>query len=554
MALPDINLDDRSFEQLIGFMRKQIDTNQWVDHNASDPGIMLLELLCWVAETISYRANRVPAAHLEKFAKLILDPPEPVTVPLTLTASLSREQSQDLIVKAGTRFATDFKSDDEADGKGKRQPRRYVFETLAPVTFRGPANLKYLTPPPREQSVSVTARELLMVNAQVLGTSDGAANQLFPLKPVLSSLGLPAGSVTRVLVDFAHTSGTYDPNPQVTVAGEPWEIRQFLLTDESRVTDTNKARHFMVDAEEQRIRFGDGVFGARPPAGQEIRCSYRLLQGPAALVEANAVVRRLDPVDGLREDEEIRVANGDAEGAGFFFSSEERIQAGIEAFRRPRRLITAADFETVLLNDFNDFQRRARRSIKVHRAAALMNYKPQAINPISRDSVTIIVLAAAEEIRLDLDRALSNIDLPIEQRQQLIALGPELADSIERFLDRRRLITTRTFVLAPELAPVSVSARVTVAPDRNVPDMVESIKTGIGAFLGVTGGGFDRNGWPLGGYVYRSKLFRLIEDLDGVDFVSSLTLGPADVNGDVPLGPLSLPALTALSVIVTRKD
>jgi predicted phage baseplate assembly protein len=391
-----------------------------------------------------------------------------------------------------------------------------------------------------------------MVRDQAVGTSNGAANQLFPLRPVLSSLGVPAGALTRVLVDFTHTAGTFDPNPQVTVGGEAWEIKQFLLTDESRVTGGNNAKHFMIDAEEQRIRFGDGVFGALPPSGHEIRCSYRLLQGPAALVAANSVVNRLDPVDGLEANEEIRVVNGDAEGGGYFFSPEERMHAGIEAFRRPRRLITAADFETVLLNDFNDYQRRAKRSVRVHRAVALMNSKPQAMDQSSPDSVTIMVLAAAEQI--DLDLALNNVDLSIEQRQKLIALGAEPADSIERFLDRRRLITTRTFVLAPVLAPVFVSARVTVAPDRSVPDMVKTIKDNIGAFFGVTRGGAGRNGWPFGGDVYRSKLFRLIEDLDGVDFVNNLTLSPADSNGDVPLGPLSLPALAGLSVIVTRRD
>jgi len=70
----------------------------------------------------------------------------------------------------------------------------------------------------------------------------------------------------------------------------------------------------------------------------------------------------------------------------------------------------------------------------------------------------------------------------------------------------------------------------------------------------VTRGGFDGNGWPLGGSVYRSKIFRLLEAVDGVDHVESLALSPADANGDVALGPLSLPAvaLNGLAVSVVR--
>ena len=43
----------------------------------SDPGIVLLDLLCWIGEMILYRANRVPDSHVAKFADLIIDPPEP---------------------------------------------------------------------------------------------------------------------------------------------------------------------------------------------------------------------------------------------------------------------------------------------------------------------------------------------------------------------------------------------------------------------------------------------------------------------------------------------
>ncbi|MGH9672131.1 MAG: hypothetical protein ACRD44_03040, partial [Bryobacteraceae bacterium] len=33
---------------------------EWTDHNASDPGITLLDLLAWIAEQDVYRVNRVP--------------------------------------------------------------------------------------------------------------------------------------------------------------------------------------------------------------------------------------------------------------------------------------------------------------------------------------------------------------------------------------------------------------------------------------------------------------------------------------------------------------
>ena len=54
MALPDIQLDDRTFEQLQIELRRRIPayTPEWTDHNESDPGITLMQLFAWLGEMI----------------------------------------------------------------------------------------------------------------------------------------------------------------------------------------------------------------------------------------------------------------------------------------------------------------------------------------------------------------------------------------------------------------------------------------------------------------------------------------------------------------------
>jgi len=73
MSLPLPNLDDRQFEDLLEEMRVKIPryAPDWTNHNLSDPGITLLEMLAWLSEMVIYRLNQVPAAHYEKFMKLI---------------------------------------------------------------------------------------------------------------------------------------------------------------------------------------------------------------------------------------------------------------------------------------------------------------------------------------------------------------------------------------------------------------------------------------------------------------------------------------------------
>ena len=62
MRLPDIQLDDRRFQDLVSEARLKINRAcpEWTEHNVSDPGITLIELFAWMTEMTIYRLNRVP--------------------------------------------------------------------------------------------------------------------------------------------------------------------------------------------------------------------------------------------------------------------------------------------------------------------------------------------------------------------------------------------------------------------------------------------------------------------------------------------------------------
>src|ERR671922_1087866 len=62
MSLPEIQLDDRRFQDLISEARTRIHRScpEWTEHNVSDPGITLIELFAWMTEMTIYRLNRVP--------------------------------------------------------------------------------------------------------------------------------------------------------------------------------------------------------------------------------------------------------------------------------------------------------------------------------------------------------------------------------------------------------------------------------------------------------------------------------------------------------------
>lgn len=75
MPLPLPNLDDRSYADLVEEARALIPSlsPEWTDHNPTDPGIVLIELLAWLTEMTLYSANRVPDTHYAAFLNLLRD-------------------------------------------------------------------------------------------------------------------------------------------------------------------------------------------------------------------------------------------------------------------------------------------------------------------------------------------------------------------------------------------------------------------------------------------------------------------------------------------------
>src|SRR5437588_5469120 len=67
------NLDDRTYADLVEEALAMIPVYapEWTNHNASDPGIILVELLAYLTEMLVYRLNRVTVENVVAFLNLI---------------------------------------------------------------------------------------------------------------------------------------------------------------------------------------------------------------------------------------------------------------------------------------------------------------------------------------------------------------------------------------------------------------------------------------------------------------------------------------------------
>lgn len=87
MSLPSPKLDDRSFQDIVDDVKRQIGLRcpEWTEHNVSDPGVTLLELFAYMTETMLYRLNLVPEKNYIRFLELLgisLETPEPAKAEL----------------------------------------------------------------------------------------------------------------------------------------------------------------------------------------------------------------------------------------------------------------------------------------------------------------------------------------------------------------------------------------------------------------------------------------------------------------------------------------
>lgn len=100
MSLPDINLDRRTFQDIVDDVKRQIGRRcpEWTDHNVSDPGVTLIELFAQMTEMMLFQLNQVPEKNYIKFLEMIgisLKPPRPARTDLRFRLSRPIEDADE---------------------------------------------------------------------------------------------------------------------------------------------------------------------------------------------------------------------------------------------------------------------------------------------------------------------------------------------------------------------------------------------------------------------------------------------------------------------------
>ncbi|MEA2588629.1 MAG: hypothetical protein QOH66_1556 [Actinomycetota bacterium] len=294
---------------------------------------------------------------------------------------------------------------------------------------------------------------------------------------------------------------------------------------------------FALDAEAGVARFGDGAHGRRPPAGAILRASYDYGLGSAGNVGTGSVSSGPALPAGFSVTNPIPTWGGaDAESVA---AGEKQV---VRYLQHRDRLVTAEDFATL-----------ARRTpgVEVGRVEVLAAYDPQLAPNLPGGSPGTITLMLIPR------RDAGQPDAPRPDRFFL--------DSVCRYLDPRRLVTTELFLRGPTYVQVWVSVGIDVMPGTSVADAREQVKTELSRFLSPLplayqpGSGqalaapysYAQSGWPLRTPVSKAELAAYATRVPGVRVVNQilLTSGSSSDTESVPMKGLELPRLAGISVL-----
>ncbi len=422
-----------------------------------------------------------------------------------------------------------------------------VLSSRGLVTFIGPADLALrscfgqtwywlrlrwlagtfpLPPQLRRVLLNTTwASQVTTVENEILGSGNGDPGQAFtaaqtPVQPgqqvTVREPQLPVPAEEQALAEVEGADAvTVIPD----AAGQPDEIWVRWHAVPDFYQSGPRDRHYTVDPLSGVIRFGDGAYGMIPPIGQSnVRMTYGTGGGEqgnrasATIVELKSSVPYIDGVTNSQP----------AEG-GAPVEPIDRVKArGPRVLRHRDRAVAAQDLEDLA----------AAASADVATAAAIVPI----FNPYSLWLVPNTLAPTPDDVPPEAGR-MGVIIVPNEPDSPRPTPSLVLLSQVQAYLQERCPPTADLWVAGPEWTEVTVTATVVVTSVEAADPAGDAARTALQRYLHPLTGGPEGQGWALGQRPHGSDLSALLEAVQGVDHVGSLTVSYQPQTEDTTLLP-----------------
>ncbi|TMD96828.1 MAG: putative baseplate assembly protein [Chloroflexi bacterium] len=331
---------------------------------------------------------------------------------------------------------------------------------------------------------TVDAVNAELVDAEVIGSSEGVAGQRFQLKrqPVVPS-------ETPFVVEVSSADG--------------WQEWSLVSHFSSSSPDDN---HFVFDPVSGEIQLGPAVrepegslvsYGATPAKGTQLRVrSYATGGGRRGNVARGTITTLKSSIPFVATVENRRAAAGGVDGEDI----ENAKLRGPILLRTLGRAVTKEDYEFLA-------REAAPEIARVHCVAAGEGAEAGSIR------VLVVPAAAAGAGRL---------------RFEQLKPADETLAKIGRRLDECRVIGVRVVVEPPRYNGLTIVARIRAQSKVSPVRLQEAVLDALYAYFHPISGGNQGTGWPFGRPVNLGEVYAVVQAVKGVELIQDLRLFGAD--------------------------
>ncbi len=252
--------------------------------------------------------------------------------------------------------------------------------------------------------------------------------------------------------------------------------------------------NYMLDATTGVVTFGDGVHGRIPGVNLTsatdniVAASYRYGGGSQGNLPAASITQMQSYVPSINAVTNYAASQGGTDEESL---ADAQLRAPL-ALQSNDRAVTNSDFE---------YMATQAPGANVVRANALPLHHPDFPNGQVPGVVTVVVVPN------------SNAPNPTPNQTTLQAVC--------QYLDAHRLLTTEVFVIGPTYRMIQVLASLVVLPGSDLATAQNAAVAALNKFFNPLTGGAGGTGWPFGGEIYYSDVYRILLGITGVQRVVS---------------------------------
>lgn len=490
---PILDYMARDYESLLKAVKEVIPYKlpEWKDYESeADFGNVLLQLFAHMGDILSYYQDRVAnesflgtaldrrsIIHHLRLIGYRLSTAAPASTELTLI--LPADCQETITIIKGNAFATKSQKD--------KPSIRFEYTREEPLTIDAGDDTIFEIDTGKNKKYyrSIPVEEGRLIEMERLGESDGKPNQRFPLAHsglILRSLGR-GQRVNRDIILITELGGMSDE----------WTLQESLAFSHEDQKD------FIIDIDEEdraAVIFGDGAFGAIPPAGAVIKATYRVGGGLQGNVSAGSIQTIVDASELALLGAKI-INEQSATGGAERESIDQAVMHAPRVFRSLKRAVTADDYVALAL----DFQGVG----KVRAESAGWNKVMLFVAPEGGGHVSDVL------------------------RANLLA-----------YFEDKRPVTTIIEIEDVDYVKIFVKAEVGMSSYYSRETIREKVQEAVSSLLA-----FDNV--DFGQIIYLSKFYEAIEAIEGVEYVNinefRRELATTEPSGKIELGSNEIPRI-----------